>query len=157
MERHCRGCERVAALTFTVPGAMVTANRWQRMHYRVRGKYAASLGQVVAGLTEGRRPTEPLAYARVDIARYSRGTPDYDGLVGGCKALLDVLQPASKRHPHGLGIIADDSMKHIITRYTAHPLGGGVARTVVVVTELSRDVFEAARHSGESEGARLCG
>lgn len=36
------------------------------------------------------------------------------------KLLLDVLQPASKRHPGGLGVIADDSSRCIELPHMEH-------------------------------------
>jgi hypothetical protein len=38
-------------------------------------------------------------------------------MVGGAKALLDVLQPPSKRHPYGLGVIAGDDPAHLTVEY----------------------------------------
>lgn len=55
------------------------------------------------------RVAAPFARAKVTIERRSVGTPDQDGLVGGCKDLIDALLPASKIHPCGLGIIRDDN------------------------------------------------
>lgn len=52
---------------------------------------------------------EPLQRARVTIYRHSVGTLDQDNAIGGCKALVDVLKPAGKRNPHGMGLIVDDT------------------------------------------------
>lgn len=53
----------------------------------------------------------PLARARLLIERRNCGAnPDTDGLIGGCKGLIDVLLPMhEKRRPYGLGLILDDN------------------------------------------------
>ena len=83
------------------------------------------------------RVAVPMNRARVTIERWSIGTPDMDGLVGGTKDLIDALLPVSKTHPCGLGIIHDDAPAHmdLIVR------GVRVSKrseqcTVVVVEEL---------------------
>lgn len=50
----------------------------------------------------------PIPRARVRITRHGSRLLDEDNLIGGCKGLVDVLKPASKSNPYGLGIIAGD-------------------------------------------------
>ena len=120
-------------IAFTLPHPTPTANTWQRMHYRKRSAYQRALSWEIHILTRGTRPNAPICPARVTITRYSRGVlPDMDGLIGGCKALLDVLQPASKRHPAGLGIIADDNAAALTTLYRAERANGN-PRTEVLI------------------------
>lgn len=66
-------------------------------------------------------PIAPLPIALVKIERRSIRWVDDDGMVGGCKGLLDILQPCDpKRRPYGLGFIQDDSSRHI--RLHARPV-----------------------------------
>jgi len=62
---------------------------------------------------------EPINRCIVFVSRHCNHTtgrlPDWDGLYGGLKPVLDCLSEASKSNPNGLGIIVDDSPKHIIT------------------------------------------
>ena len=58
----------------------------------------------------------PINRCIVFVSRHSSGVlPDWDGLYGGLKPVLDCLSVASAKNPSGLGIITDDSPKHIIT------------------------------------------
>lgn len=54
---------------------------------------------------------EPIWCAAVTITRYSVGEPDYDGLVGGCKSLIDCL--------HRLGIIRGDDPARLTSKITS--------------------------------------
>lgn len=53
----------------------------------------------------GKRPPEPLKYARLTLVRFSSVCPDFDGLVSSWKPVIDGLIHAR--------IIEDDSMKNI--------------------------------------------
>lgn len=59
------------------------------------------------------RADKPMDRCEVRIVRHSRREPDPDGLPGTAKLLLDALQPRSKVHPCGLGLIVDDGPKCI--------------------------------------------
>lgn len=63
---------------------------------------------IKTGLLPG-HPDKPLERARVTITRHSTGRLDEDNLKGGVKGLVDVLKPASKRNPLGMGLIEDDN------------------------------------------------
>jgi hypothetical protein len=60
--------------------------------------------------------------------------PDPDGLIGGLKPLLDVLTMPRGNKKHGLGLIRDDSSKHL-RRLTAQavkaPRGAGFTRVSI--------------------------
>jgi hypothetical protein len=92
-------------LPFALPtlNAMLRENHWKRSGTR---DYLA--WQVLAALGR-QRPSSPILRARIRVERHSTGTIDPDGRDASCKSLLDVLQPSSKRHPAGLGVISNDS------------------------------------------------
>lgn len=102
-----------------------------RMHWAERRKYAAALSAEIASLHSG--IPAPMQRARVTLDRYSVAEPDHDGLVGGCKLLIDCLLVRSDRHPHGLGYIVDDSQAHLefIARHVK--ARRGEQRTVVLI------------------------
>ena len=86
-------------------------NVWERMHFTARSKFKTALAwEVLAEI--GRKPATPIEVADITVWRHSIRAPDGDNLIA--KALLDVLQPASKRHPYGLGIIAGDDPAHLV-------------------------------------------
>lgn len=92
----------------------VTLNVLMRMHWRARGKLASSMSAELARQIPGAVST--LERALVTITRYSAGEPDYDGAVGGAKIAIDCLLPFSRRHPHGLGLVRDDSPQHMMLK-----------------------------------------
>lgn len=49
------------------------------------------MARAVAAATVQLRIPEPFQKAHVTIERYSCGTPDHDGVVGGAKFLIDTL------------------------------------------------------------------
>lgn len=96
-------------IAFRLDTLLPTPNRLMRMHYRVRAKLLRDLAWQVRGSILGALPAQPIARARVTVVRHGLQAPDADALAGCAKLLLDLLQPVSKRHPCGLGIIANDS------------------------------------------------
>lgn len=113
-------------------------NTVQRTHWAKRSKQRRALAWEVRVAAKGSIPAEPFARARVTVERRSIGTPDFDGVVGGMKALLDVLQPVSKRHPTGLGFIANDSPGCIdLVPVALRVATRGEQGTTVIVEELS--------------------
>lgn len=113
--------------------ALPLQNQWQRWHWRKRGRYLRLLALAIAYTCK--LPSKPLECVEITVTRVSnwRGTaPDRDAVC--VKPLLDVMQPASTRHPYGLGIIADDS-REVIKSLTAE-IEKGEARTVVTIEEV---------------------
>ena len=119
-------------LQFVLRQPLKLLNELLRMHHRQRSAYTRRLSTEVAGAT-AHRAGEPLVRkARVTIERHSIGTPDPDGLVASAKGLLDVLQPRSDRHPHGLGLIWQDSPAHLeLIIWHIHAPTRAAQRTVV--------------------------
>ncbi|MBK5943334.1 hypothetical protein LRF89_06650 [Halorhodospira sp. 9621] len=105
-------------IDFELPEPTILLNRWQRMHWRDRRRHTEAVAWMVrAAVTP---PAQPVARCQVHIQRYSERLPDWDGLYGGLKPLLDCLVRPTKRNPHGLGIIEDDDPQCIV-RLTAEP------------------------------------
>jgi hypothetical protein len=98
--------ERDGEVRFSVPYLLPPMNRLLRMHWADRRRRLKGLAWDVH-LAVGARG-QPFARALVEVGRYSIRALDVDALPSTAKLLLDVLQPASKRHPYGLGMIADD-------------------------------------------------
>lgn len=119
---------------FTIPVRVPTLNVLMRMHWRKRTKHIKEIAwYVVAGA--GRPPAVPFAKAHVIIERESTQEPDPDGLIPSAKAILDVLQPVSIRHPCGLGFIANDSAA-CLTLEVRHIKGKG-QRTRIIIKDLT--------------------
>jgi len=102
------------AINLTLPYRLPLWNQIMRMHWAKRTRELRIVAwHVLAAMAKEkvRRPAKPIERARVTIRRYSPKVPDKDGL--SAKHLLDILQPLSKRHPCGLGIIAGDDPEHL--------------------------------------------
>ena len=97
-------------ITFRLDAPLPLLNRWERMHWRAKSKHKQELAREIWALTAG-QVAAPLERAEVLVWRHSIREPDHDGLI--VKSLLDALQPASKRHPYGIGIIAGDDSEHV--------------------------------------------
>lgn len=99
-------------IEFTLPEKTILLNQWQRLHWSKRRQHAKRLAfLVLSSLFKSgiRRPKEPLHRCHVEIVRGSSQLPDWDGLYGGLKPLLDSFVKPSQRNPHGLGLIEDDN------------------------------------------------
>lgn len=138
---------------------LLRLKHWQRLERKLAlsTEIRIALGQSL--------PAAPFARAHVRIERYSRGTPDEDGLIGGCKDLIDVLLPQGELrqqrrkatvavpghknpvlvekvryhvpHPGGLGIISDDRPSCLTRDVIAIRVNrAGDQRTTVRITEL---------------------
>lgn len=121
-----------ARFVIDLPQRMPTNNVWLNVHHMARGRFKKRLALSVFAAC--RPPRQPLTRCRVLIERYSTQAPDKDNLYGGMKPLLDVLQPASKRHPQGLGFILDDSPSCVDLE--VRHVTGKAMRTVVTIEEL---------------------
>lgn len=139
-------------LSFRLPIATPLLNTTQRQHWGKRRKSTIQLAGWVRLLTQGRRPREPFQFARIDVVRYSKGTPDYDNMVGGVKALLDCFQPPGEpfktgqvggpykwtcKYPYGLGIIQHDGPGCIHLHVTSVKVASSTDQgTLVTITSL---------------------
>lgn len=92
-----------------------TLNTLLRMHWSKRRRMQQEVAWecMRAMRLSGIRIDSPIEHCDIVIVRHSRREPDPDGMPGTAKLLLDALQPRSKTHPCGLGVIADDGPKCI--------------------------------------------
>lgn len=123
---------------FTLERPTRLLNELLRMHHIERTSYRESLSAQIAAAT-GHLPMniEPMQRARVTITRYSVKLPDWDGLYGSAKPLVDCLLVRSAKHPSGLGFLVDDSPAHLdlIVRSERVPQRSK-QRTVVLIERL---------------------
>ncbi len=131
-------------LQFELGEPTPTLNTIRAMHFHAYKAYRRALAWQVRVAIGRRMPSRPFERAAITIERISLGTPDRDGFIGGCKPLLDVLQPVSKRHPTGLGIIANDDPAHLTVDYVHSPAKGRKPGTIVTIREVSDAVADAA-------------
>lgn len=120
---------------FEIPLRVPLLNQLLRMHWAKRRKWSRDIAWAIrAALPANQYPASPLKKCRIHIERESTREPDEDGLYGSAKPVLDALQPPSKRHPLGLGIIADDSPRCLL-RLTVRHLAGKGQRTIIRIEE----------------------
>ena len=125
------------AIELAIPEPTPLLNAWQRLHWAQRRKVAAHWALLVLAALGPQRPAAPLERVRIEVVRHSPRAPDLDGLYGGLKPLLDALVPRSPRHPHGLGVIADDGPAHLVELVArAAPARRGQGWTRVTITAL---------------------
>lgn len=129
-------------------GVMPLLNETQRDHHMTKMKRTRALAwEVRAALMQlGWRLGDPsMPLASILVERHQTGVePDHDNIVGGCKKLLDVLQPFIPPSPktgkggrqYGLGVIAGDGPKHLSAEYRHVPCKRGQAKTVITIREL---------------------
>ncbi|WP_230880594.1 hypothetical protein [Bombella sp. ESL0385] len=136
-------------ITFTLPRPTPSLNTTL-----YKDKFGASrekerLRNVVWFEVRDKIPPSPFQFARVEIERWSVGTPDKDNLNGGVKALLDCLTtpvplqvrtPGAKqriRNKYGLGLIVDDAPEYadVIVR-PVKCRRRAEQKTVVTITEI---------------------
>lgn len=128
-------------LTITLPYAIPTLNVLMRTNGWVRAKQKRKMGREILSCLGASRPAQPFERAHVVIERHSTGAPDPDGAVGSCKDLLDCLTTPSVqangkvRNKYGMGLIRDDSPKHITLEVRPMKCKRGEERTVVRVRE----------------------
>lgn len=136
-------------IDLTLPGLLLpTPNdllRMERRHWSVRRNFTNNLARMVWATLFNSPHRAALRYApmrrcRIRVDRCSAGRPDPDAIKGCAKPLLDVLQPRSKRHPYGLGVIADDSdavIEHLDVRPVSTKRGAYATRIVITPIEAS--------------------
>lgn len=106
------------------------------------------MARAVAAATVQLRIPEPFQKAHVTIERYSCGTPDHDGVVGGAKFLIDTLttprllnvrKPGARqrvKNKRGLGFIVDDGPEYATFDIRAVKSRLCDQKTVVTITEI---------------------
>ena len=101
-------------------------NKFLRMHYRKRMKVIESIDLCVAAAFRGMGPEEPLDRYRVQFVRASSSEPDYDGLVGSFKVVMDSIRK--------LRVIKDDKLSNSgnweVSWQKEKPRAGWIAITI---------------------------
>lgn len=125
-------------IAFQIPFALDSLNIRDRKHFGQKHRDQDRLKMEVIAALGGTRylPRPPFARARVTVVRCSAGQLDADNAVASVKPLLDVLCVASGVHRHGVGIIEDDSPRHIDLVVKQSDARRGEATTLVRVVEL---------------------
>lgn len=115
--------ERTYAIEFAIAGLPKTPNALLGAPWQVRAGHAKKWQRYVElaiGLN-GALPATPLKRAEVWLTRCSSGSLDDEGLRGSFKAVVDALVR--------LGVLEDDSPKHMLAHYAhekAAPRGGSI-------------------------------
>ena len=129
-----------SAVRFELTALTPLLNVTQRQHWTRRRRQILAVAWHVKLALGEQRPDAPFPRARLRIERHSVGLPDYDGMVGGFKALIDCLLPFhSTRRRYGLGVIADDNPAVLMADYpppfrVAHR---AAQRVVVTIEQLA--------------------
>lgn len=118
-------------IEFVIPLRTPLLNVWQRMHWAQRRLTGQQIAWAIRAQV-GPGPRVPIERCTVTVERQSTRAPDADGLYGGLKPLLDALQPCSKRHPYGLGLILDDGPRCLLVLHAWHVQGPLVQTRVVI-------------------------
>lgn len=126
-------------IRLVVPRLTPLLNVTSRQHWSARSRARREWAwDLRAALGRQPRPAVPFARARVVIERRSIRTPDRDGLYGGAKGVVDCLLPQSKRHPTGLGFVADDTPAVMDLEVRAVRVATLLEqKTIITITELA--------------------
>jgi hypothetical protein len=126
--------------SFELPEETPSNNVVKNMHWMAYRKMRQLWRvRVLSRGLAGARPKEPIAQAALVIIRRCSGQLDWDNAYGGLKPVLDTLVVSSKRNPDGLGLVVDDSPRHmpfppLVLQRPASPGGGS---THVAIFELA--------------------
>lgn len=117
-------------------------NQWTRWHWSRKKKYMKQVAmELHIQLRQLKWKGPAMKRCTVLITRASTGQPDWDGLFACAKAPLDCLVVASKRNPHGLGVIVDDNMACIqsLEIRPEHVRKGDRQETRILIQEIFDD------------------
>jgi Holliday junction resolvase RusA-like endonuclease len=95
-------------MTFEIKELPPTPNKLLGAHWSKRSKSATKWRDIVYWHTRIAKKSFqalPLDFAQVTMTRHSSSEPDFDGLVGSFKPILDALVSC--------GILLNDTMKHV--------------------------------------------
>lgn len=83
-------------------------------------------------------PPVPIQKSIIHIYRHSSGQLDWDNCYSSFKCPLDVIVSRTKKNPHGLGIIYDDSPDYLVElRAYQVKCKRGEGKTVIHIFDLS--------------------
>lgn len=113
-----------------------------RDHERMRTKHeiAEAVHAAVLPLRNYGGGWRAIRQCRVTVELHRPGRPDWDGMMGSLKYLLDALVTRTDRNPRGCGLIADDSQDCIVECPRIIPVctgRGGPTLTRVRVEEVA--------------------
>lgn len=94
-------------LEINIPHLPKLPNTLLGAHWRVRSGHARKWKQMVALFTGFNKPTKPLSRAALTLTRNSSRRPDFDGLAGSFKPIIDGLVVC--------GVLVDDTHEVIGT------------------------------------------
>ena len=98
---------------------LVSPNRLYRMHFGQRARLKRSIETMIVGYGDEIRLVEsPVELKIIRKYGYRKREFDEDNLYGSCKILIDALKVMKKNKDGGLGIIEDDSPKHLTLMVT---------------------------------------
>lgn len=102
-------------MTFSIPGRLPSLN--DLIHAMNRSRYAGAgmKREAECRIAWAAMREKPIAGAfRMSVVWYEpNNRRDRDNVTSGAKFILDALQPYSRSHPHGIGIIPGDGPKHM--------------------------------------------
>lgn len=122
---------------FSIAELPPTMNVIKRMHwakYRQVRNHIAWL--VRAALAGHPLPADPIQRCKITIVRHGRNLVDEDNLPSSAKMILDVLQPHSKTHPSGIGVIQSDAPEYARIHVTQERAGKADVRMVIRIEEV---------------------
>jgi hypothetical protein len=134
---------KINKIEIQVDEAYTLLNGLRKMHYKAYKKYRDEWAWKIRmangiGVGVGKQP--PIEKCMIVIKRYSSSMPDWDNLYGGFKPLGDCLVVCSKANPSGLGIIKNDSVKHIIDlKCIPIKVPRGKEKTIIQILKLPDD------------------
>ena len=97
------------AIAFNVEGLPKMPNELLHAHWRVSQRNARDWKLLIRSQVGRATPPAPLNGALVNFVRRSASQPDYDGLVGSFKPVLDGLVEAH--------VLEDDTMDQVVAHY----------------------------------------
>lgn len=79
------------SIEFEIMGLPKLPNQLLGRHWRARAGHAQQwLGKIMIAINRG-QPSKPLKTALLTMTRFSSAEPDFDGLVGSFKSIVDAL------------------------------------------------------------------
>ena len=100
--------------SFEIPEPSPSNNTIKELHYHAYRQLRLMWKvKVLSKGFPGGRPSTPIQRAALVVARRCAGMLDWDNAYGGLKPVLDCLVLKTKRNPDGLGVVVDDSPRHM--------------------------------------------
>lgn len=106
-------------VTLLIDERSILRNQLDKIHWSKKPKMRRLLAwQMRAAMPRFLVGQQPINQFELHVDRYARHItgqlPDEDGIIGGLKYHIDTLCMESVSNPYGLGIVVDDSPKHML-------------------------------------------